>query len=92
MSILELLPSEGTFYKANLHTHSTYSDGHLTPLQLKERYQAEGYSILAYTDHNILLHHQELTDETFLALCGYELNSPTMKTAGGIEKVCHRCV
>ena len=30
-----LLPEEGSFYKANLHCHSTYSDGQLTPEELK---------------------------------------------------------
>ena len=29
----DLLPSEGQFYKANLHAHTTLSDGHLTPQQ-----------------------------------------------------------
>ena len=46
-----LLPETGSFYKANLHAHSTVSDGGLTPSELKERYRAKGYSILALTDH-----------------------------------------
>ena len=29
-----LLPSEGNFYTANLHCHSTESDGHFTPDEL----------------------------------------------------------
>ena len=49
-----LLPKDGTFYKANLHCHSTVSDGALTPEELKKAYMAEGYSIIAYTDHNVL--------------------------------------
>ena len=31
-----LLPESGNYYKANLHCHSTYSDGRLTPEELKE--------------------------------------------------------
>ena len=38
-------------YKANLHCHSTLSDGHLTPEQLKKLYKDNGYSILSITDH-----------------------------------------
>ena len=30
-----LLPKDGTFYKANLHCHTTLSDGHLTPEEIK---------------------------------------------------------
>ena len=34
-----LLPKDGTFYKANLHCHTTLSDGHLTPEEVKEIYK-----------------------------------------------------
>ncbi len=68
-----LLPQSGKFYKANLHTHSTVSDGHLSPEQLKEAYMNKGYSILAYTDHEILMPHNDLTDENFLAITAAEL-------------------
>ena len=37
-----LLP-EYIGYKANLHSHSTDSDGDLTPEQMKEYYKANGY-------------------------------------------------
>ena len=39
-----LLPETGHFYKANLHAHSTLSDGRLTPEELKAAYKAHGYS------------------------------------------------
>ena len=68
-----LLPENGTFYKANLHCHSTISDGKWTPEEIKARYMAEGYSIVAYTDHDIMIPHPELTDDGFLALTGYEV-------------------
>ena len=31
-----LLPEEGQFYKANMHVHTTYSDGILTPEEVKD--------------------------------------------------------
>lgn len=68
----DLLPLEGRFYKANLHAHSTVSDGRLTPQQLKDRYKANGYSILAYTDHELVVDHSDLDDEDFLAITGME--------------------
>ncbi len=68
-----LLPQSGKFYKANLHSHTNESDGSATPAQVKEVYQSMGYSIVAYTDHDIMLDRNYLTDENFLALNGYEM-------------------
>ena len=88
-----LLPKEGTFYKANLHCHSTLSGGKLTPAQLKEAYKAKGYSVLAYTDHDIMVSHQELADEEFLPLNGYELEVMESEISEPTErKACHMCL
>ena len=81
------LPEKGNFYKANLHLHSKISDGALTPEEWKEKYMARGYSILAYTDHDTFVTHNDLTDEHFLALNGYELGLG----ANGGKKTCHLC-
>ncbi len=69
-----LLPPTGDFYKANLHCHTVLSDGAATPEQIKEVYQGLGYDIVAYTDHDVLLGHNELTDDKFLALNGVEIS------------------
>lgn len=68
-----LLPAVDTYYKANLHAHSTVSDGKLTAEQVKEEYKRRGYSILALTDHELCFAHPELNDESFLTLTSYEL-------------------
>ena len=65
-------PKDGVFYKASLHCHSTISDGHLTPAQIKEAYVAQGYAAVAFTDHEVFLPHNDLTDDGFVALHGYE--------------------
>ena len=39
---------------------------------MKEYYNAHGYSILAITDHELLVDHSDLNDEDFLTLTGYE--------------------
>ncbi len=59
-------------FKANLHSHSTRSDGTLTPAELKELYKGQGYSILAITDHEHPGDHSALSDPDFLLLAGYE--------------------
>lgn len=59
-------------YKANLHCHSTYSDGKLTPEELKEAYRSHGYDILAITDHDHPRSHTALSEDDFILLTGYE--------------------
>ena len=67
-----LLPENATYYKANMHSHSMVSDGNFTPEEMKEVYMAEGYSIVAYTDHDVIVDHSDLIDESFVALTGTE--------------------
>ena len=89
-----LLPQTGNFYKANLHCHSTISDGHFTPEELKKLYMEKGYSIIAYTDHDVFLTHPELCDDSFLALNGFEVEINEEKPAGTPFKnlkTCHIC-
>ena len=40
-------------YTANLHTHTTQSDGHMGPARVIDEYHQRGYDILALTDHNL---------------------------------------
>ncbi|MBR5507952.1 MAG: PHP domain-containing protein [Clostridia bacterium] len=68
-----LIPKGGTFYRANLHSHTNISDGCLSPEEMKKIYKDKGYSILAYTDHDYFIPHNDLTDKDFLALSGFEL-------------------
>lgn len=68
-----LLDENKRFYKANLHSHSVYSDGARTVEELKTDYMAQGYSIIAFTDHEHLVDNSHLTDENFLAITGCEL-------------------
>ncbi|MBE7049382.1 MAG: PHP domain-containing protein [Ruminococcaceae bacterium] len=59
-------------YKANLHCHSTFSDGKRTPRELKDMYKKKGYSILSITDHECPKSHSYLDDEEFITVTGYE--------------------
>ena len=68
-----LLPKDGNFYKANLHCHTTVSDGKLSPEEVKKAYKEQDYSVVAYTDHEVYITHNELTDSEFIALNGMEI-------------------
>ena len=77
-------------YKANLHCHSTLSDGRLTPEALKELYQNHGYDILAITDHEMLIPHDELNDPNFLCLHGFEMDvGEAVKKPFKAKRSCH---
>ena len=45
--LLMSIGQTGGQYKANLHTHSTESDGQLSPEQVIDEYRARGYKALA---------------------------------------------
>ena len=70
--MIYLLSPNKKQYRANLHCHSVLSDGKRTPAELKELYKANGYSILAVTDHESPGTHQELNDDDFIMITGYE--------------------
>lgn len=89
MQQIYLLPQGTQQFKANLHAHSTFSDGALTPEEMKALYQEHGYHIIAYTDHNVLNYFKELDEENFLTLCGYEVDVYDTSSYGGFEKTCH---
>jgi hypothetical protein len=59
-------------YKANLHCHTTLSDGHLTPEEVVAQYHDHGYSVLCITDHEYPCDHSNLSTPDFLMLTGYE--------------------
>lgn len=90
--IKHLISENGNFYKANLHCHSTYSDGKCTPEEIKKAYMDKGYSVVAYTDHNAYIPHPELSEEGFLALHGFEsdVTEPAISERPN-RKTCHMC-
>lgn len=69
---MKLLSTEKNAYKANLHCHTTDSDGALSPEEIREHYKALGYSVVAYTDHELFLDRSRLCEPDFLALNGVE--------------------
>ncbi len=61
------------YYKANLHSHSTHSDGKLTIEENIREYKAKGYSIYAITDHCYTENfHKKFTNKDFVVINGYE--------------------
>lgn len=65
-------PDGGVWLKGNLHSHTTVSDGTITPRGLAEAYDRHGYDFLSMTDHNVFVPHGELPPEQILLLTGVE--------------------
>lgn len=74
----------GQFWRGNLHTHSTLSDGILPPEEVCRRYRAEGYDFIALTDHFIgrygfpIANTQPYRAPGFTTILGAELHSGAM--------------
>nr|WP_205911950.1 CehA/McbA family metallohydrolase [Rhodobacter sp. SGA-6-6] len=74
----------GRFWRGNLHTHSTRSDGVLAPEEVCRRYRAEGYDFMALTDHFVGVYGYPIVDtlpfraEGFTTILGAELHSGAM--------------
>jgi hypothetical protein len=70
----------GRFYRGNLHTHSTQSDGKLSPEAVCARYRELGYDFLALTDHFMGAYDFPVTDTRpyrnadFTTILGAELH------------------
>jgi hypothetical protein len=75
-SIRDPYAVSGTFRKAQLHCHTTESDGQFTPRDLLHRYKSAGYSFVCITDHNRVTRCDELDDAGFLAVPGSEDTIP----------------
>ncbi len=75
----------GRFYRGNLHTHSTRSDGKLSPAEVIAAYRDHGYDFLAITDHFLESYHFPIVDtrefrtSTFTTLLGAELHAPRIE-------------
>ncbi len=71
----------GRFWRGNLHTHSTLSDGKLSPQQVCQLYRESGYDFLALTEHFMERYSYAIADTRpfrtadFTTLIGAELHT-----------------
>ena len=63
---------EGKWYKGNLHTHTTNSDGAWSPDRVVDEYITNGYDFLFITDHGKVTNVSGLSRNGFLVLNGEE--------------------
>src|SRR6478736_3464982 len=84
--IVHRLPFDkpGQWWRGNLHTHSTISDGRVSPEAVIAAYRDEGYDFVSLTDH-FLSHYgfpvvdtSALRDDRFTTIFGAELHGPAL--------------
>lgn len=79
---IEALNKPGRFWKGNLHTHSTASDGCMTPADVCGAYHDAGYDFLCISDHFLERFDWPITDAThespkgLTLLKGAEVHAP----------------
>ncbi len=67
-----LISNDKPKFKANLGCFSTFSQGKLTPEQIKQVYREKGYSIVAFSETDAIFSQKQLKDETFLPITAYK--------------------
>ncbi len=71
----------GRFWRGNLHTHSSQSDGAYSVAEVCQRYRQNGYDFIALTDHFLARYNFPISDTTalrtndFTTILGAELHS-----------------
>lgn len=67
---------EGQWYKGNLHSHTTNSDGKLTPKEAVQLFREGGYNFLCLSEHDLYTDYRdEFDSETFKILPGLEASA-----------------
>ena len=69
-----LISPELNQYKANMHSHSSLSDGKYEVEFLKEEYKKRGYSVYAFSDHVHVHDLRRLDDPEFLTIVSAEMD------------------
>jgi len=74
MALHNPFSAEGQWYRGNLHTHTTVSDGSLPVQETCALYRNKGYDFLAITDHDAFFP-AETFDKNLLVLPGIEIKA-----------------
>lgn len=78
----------GSFYKGNFHSHSTVSDGMLTPEQAVEVYKAHDYNFLSLSEHDIFTNYGDrFNTENFIMIPSAELSVYLYRDKGTNERL-----
>ena len=72
----------GRFWRGNIHTHSTLSDGAFEPAEVCRLYRESGYDFLCLSDHFVPVYGFPIADtrpfrtNSFTTILGAEIHAP----------------
>lgn len=69
---VSFFPQTGRWFKGNLHSHTTRTDGMCPPDQQIRDYASHGYDFLAITDHNVIDSHRPSQEPPLCLVPGWE--------------------
>lgn len=82
MALLSPFSLPGRFWRGNLHTHSTLSDGEREPSAVVQAYKDAGYDFMMLSDHFMARFNWPIADtrpfrsNTFTTILGSEIHAP----------------
>lgn len=89
-TIKKVFSEKGNWYKGNLHSHSTNSDGHLSPAEMINLYKDNGYSFLCLSEHDYYTDlRNEFDTDDFILLPGLEASVKLCDAEGHLVKTHH---
>ena len=80
--------ADGQWFKGNLHTHTTESDGSMSPQDTADAYREAGYDFIAITDHEKVTDVSGLSQNDFLVMPGTELGVGAAELGQPYHVVC----
>lgn len=88
--MVTMFPEQTNWYKGNLHSHTTNSDGTLSVKEAVERYRGQGYAFLCLSDHDIYTDYRAAyNSENFILLPGTEISAVLFDDKDGYVKMHH---
>lgn len=85
-----VFPEHTNRYRGNLHSHSTNSDGCLTPTEMVSLYKKNGYSFLCLSEHDYYTDlRSEFDTDGFILLPGLEASVKLCDAEGHQVKTHH---
>ena len=88
--IYSLISNQKKQYVANLHCHTTLSDGRRTPEVIRDAYKSQGYSIVAFSDHDNYFDHSDFCADDFVAINSFEADiSDNIVKSGQFRRCYH---
>jgi hypothetical protein len=79
MAFANPFEKRGKWFRGNIHTHTTESDGRLSPSEVSDFYRTRGYDFIILTDHDRVSDPSGLSTEDFLVFSGVEIGPKDTK-------------